>query len=564
MLKNLTINNVVLIDKISIDFNNGLTILSGETGSGKSILLDAVGLAIGFRSNSRLIGSLDNKATVLAEFDIAKNILCQEILQNHDINFENNQLIIRRTISENAVNKIFVNDMPISVNLLAKIGETLVEINGQHEQHGLLSPANHLEILDEFAGNQNLVLQLKKLYQELVSIDKQINENLENESSIIRERDYLEYSLNEINSANILPNEEEILTLKKNRLVAGEKINNFISDIKNCLETANSSLLQSQKILSRNQNLIDNFLSESSLDFEKINIATDEMIAKIDDNYLQIENIKKQFNNFDESKDEIEERLFLIRSLARKFNCSVADLTTIKTTFEDKLKQLIIGQDNSKNLLKLRSEKLQEYQKICQKLTTNRQKSAKDLAKKVEDELEFLKMKGTKFLVEILPNITNETGKEYFFTGNEKAKFKASLNKGAFDDINKIASGGELSRFMLAMKVALMNVKTIPTIIFDEIDTGISGSTSDAVGKRMKALANKAQILAVTHQPQIASKADHHFKIAKIDDGKKVSTKICELNPEDKVQEIARMLSGENISPQAIEVAKNLLSEGAV
>ncbi len=158
MLKNLTINNVVLIDKISIDFNNGLTILSGETGSGKSILLDAVGLAIGFRSNSRLIGSLDNKATVLAEFDIAKNILCQEILQNHDINFENNQLIIRRTISENAVNKIFVNDMPISVNLLAKIGETLVEINGQHEQHGLLSPANHLEILDEFAGNQNLVL----------------------------------------------------------------------------------------------------------------------------------------------------------------------------------------------------------------------------------------------------------------------------------------------------------------------------------------------------------------------------------------------------------------------
>ena len=564
MLKNLTINNVVLIDKISIDFNNGLSILSGETGSGKSILLDAVGLAIGFRSNSRLIGGLDNKATVLAEFDITKNILCKEILQNHDINFENNQLIIRRTISENSVNKIFVNDMPISVNLLAKIGETLVEINGQHEQHGLLSTANHLEILDEFAGNQNLISQLKKLYQELTSIDKQINENLENESAIIRERDYLEYSLNEINSANILPNEEEILTQKKNRLVAGEKINNFISDIKNCLETSNSSLLQSQKILSRNQNLIDNFLSESSADFEKINIATDEMIAKIDDNYLQIENIKKQFNNFDESKDEIEERLFLIRSLARKFNCSVADLTTIKVTFEDKLKQLIVGQDNSKNLLKLRSEKLQEYQKICEKLTANRQKSAKDLAKKVEDELEFLKMKGTKFLVEILPNIANETGKEYFFTGNEKAKFKASLNKGAFDDINKIASGGELSRFMLAMKVALMNVKTIPTIIFDEIDTGISGSTSDAVGKRMKALANKAQILAVTHQPQIASKADHHFKIAKIDDGKKVSTKIHELNPEEKVQEIARMLSGENISPQAIEVAKNLLAEGVV
>jgi len=564
VLKNLTINNVVLIDKISIDFNNGLSILSGETGSGKSILLDAVGLAIGFRSNSRLIGSLDNKATVLAEFDIAKNILCQQILQNHDINFENNQLIIRRTISENSVNKIFVNDMPISVNLLAKIGETLVEINGQHEQHGLLSPANHLEILDEFAGNQNFISQLKKLYQELTNIDKQIAENLANESAIIRERDYLEYSLNEINSANILPNEEEILTQKKNRLVAGEKINNFINDVKNCLETSNFSLLQSQKILSRNQNLIDNFLAESSSTIEKINIATDEIIAKIDDNCLLIENIKKEFNNFDESKDEIEERLFLIRGIARKLNCSVADLTTIKATFEDKLKQLIVGQNNSKNLLKLRSEKLQEYQKICEKLTANRQKSAKDLAKKVEDELEFLKMKGTKFLVEILPNITNETGKEYFFTGNEKAKFKASLNKGAFDDINKIASGGELSRFMLAMKVALMNVKTIPTIIFDEIDTGISGSTSDAVGKRMKALANKAQILAVTHQPQIASKADHHFKIAKIDDGKKVSTKICELNPEDKVQEIARMLSGENISPQAIEVAKNLLAEGVV
>ena len=215
-----------------------------------------------------------------------------------------------------------------------------------------------------------------------------------------------------------------------------------------------------------------------------------------------------------------------------------------------------------------RQEYFTKYQKVAQDLSKKRKKSALELSKKVEEELDFLKMAGTKFLVEIIENKSlnieesNSTNtKNYFANGLEKAIFKASLNKNNFDEITKIASGGELSRFMLALKVALMNVKSVPTIIFDEIDTGIGGSTSDAVGKRLKTLSQNAQILVVTHQPQIASKADSHLKISKSESAGKVKTKIEILDKNSRINEIARMLSGEEISPEAISASKKLLEE---
>ena len=570
MLKSLIINNIVLIDKAEIEFDKGLCILSGETGSGKSILLDSLGLAIGFRSNSKLIGSHDNKSAVIAEFDISKNPQCQEILSTNELNNSQNshQLIIRRTLSENIPNKVFVNDVPIGVNLLAKIGESLVEIHGQHEQRGLLNSANHLIILDEFASNQSLNKDLKKIYEELSKIDNEIADFEEKKSAIAREKDYLEHVIKEINDAKIFENEEKILVQKKDQLIAKEKILNFISDIKNSLAEASSNLLQSQKVLSRNHNLVENFLKNEAENFYSLSEKTDNHINDIEDSIKNLEQICKELNSSQDSKEEIEERLFLIRNLSRKFNCNANDLEKLALDSQEKLSTLNHEEKLSQDLIIKRQEYFAKYQKVAQDLSKKRKKSALELSKKVEEELDFLKMAGTKFLVEIIENKSlnieesNSTNtKNYFANGLEKAIFKASLNKNNFDEITKIASGGELSRFMLALKVALMNVKSVPTIIFDEIDTGIGGSTSDAVGKRLKTLSQNAQILVVTHQPQIASKADSHLKISKSEIAGKVKTKIEILDKNSRINEIARMLSGEEISPEAISASKKLLEE---
>jgi DNA repair protein RecN (Recombination protein N) len=570
VLKSLIINNIVLIDKAEIEFEKGLCILSGETGSGKSILLDALGLAIGFRSNSRLIGSHDNKSNVIAEFDISSNPQCQEILVSNEISNSHNphQLIIRRTLSENISSKVFVNDVPISVNLLAKIGESLVEIHGQHEQRGLLNSANHLIILDEFASNQNLNKDLKKIYDELSKIDNQIADFEEKKSAIEREKDYLEHVINEINDAKIFENEEQILVQKKDHLIAKEKILNFIADIKNSLTEASSSLFQSQKVLSRNHNLIENFLKSEAENFFSLSEKTDIQINEIEDSIKNLEQICKELNSSQDSKDEIEERLFIIRNLSRKFSCNSNELQKLAQDSQTKLSSLNHEEKLSQDLIIKRQDYFEKYQKIAQDLSKKRKKSAVELAKKVEAELEFLKMAGTKFLVEISENqISNSDeknsfqSKNYFPNGFEKAIFKASLNKNNFDEITKIASGGELSRFMLALKVALIDVKSVPTIIFDEIDTGVSGSTSDAIGKRLRTLAKASQILVVTHQPQIASKADSHLKISKSEIGGKIKTKIEILDKDSKINEIARMLSGEEISPEAISASKKLLEE---
>ena len=570
MLKSLIINNIVLIDKAEIEFEKGLCILSGETGSGKSILLDSLGLAIGFRSNSRLIGSHENKSSVTAEFDISSNPQCQEILSiNEIINSDNpHQLIIRRILSENISSKVFVNDVSISVNLLAKIGESLVEIHGQHEQRGLLNSTNHLIILDEFASNQNLTKDLKKIYDELSKIDNEIFDFEEKKSAITREKDYLEHVINEINDAQIFENEEQILVQKKDQLIAKEKILNFISDIKDSLTEASSSLFKSQKVLSRNHNLVENFLKNEVENFFALSEKNDNHISDIENSIKNLEQICKEINSSQDSKEEIEERLFVIRNLSRKFNCNSNELQKLSLDSQIKLNNLNHEEKLSQDLIIKRQDYFEKYQKIAQDLSKRRKKSALELAKKVEDELEFLKMAGTKFLVEISENKSSNAeeknssqSKNYFPNGSEKAIFKASLNKNNFDEIAKIASGGELSRFMLALKVALIDVKSVPTIIFDEIDTGVSGSTSDAIGKRLKTLAKTSQILVVTHQPQIASKADSHLKISKSEVAGKVKTKITILDKDSRANEIARMLSGEEISPEAISASKKLLEE---
>jgi DNA repair protein RecN (Recombination protein N) len=573
VLKKLTINNIVIIDKAEISFSPGLSVLTGETGSGKSILLDALGLTIGLRSSQRLIGNNNSKAEVIAEFYIKNNDNCQKILEeNYLVNSDNaDEIIIRRIVSDNSSSKVFVNDIPIGVNLLAKIGETLVEIHGQHDQHSLLNSKSHLTILDEFSDNSELLTKVKQSYQELKEIDEKIEQINRQKEQANREQDYLSHVIEELENANVEENEEQKLVEAKDQFNQQEKIINFLNDLKNNLAESLNFQISAQKILLRNHNLIENYLKDQRDFFEKFTDDFDKQINFTDSSLSSINSLLKLINNQDYNREEIEERLFLIRNLARKFNVKSDDLSTFINDAKSKLLLIINSKQIFQDLEQQRKNALNHYQKIAKELSKKRQENSKILAKKVEDELAFLKMNDTKFRIDFInnsqSNITDNfsddnSNSSYSINGFDRIKFVASTNNNNFDDITKIASGGELSRFMLALKVSLMNVKSTPTMIFDEIDTGISGSTADAVGNRLKTLAKNLQILVVTHQAQISSKANTHFKISKktisSDNNKKVSTLIEKLSNEQSEQEIARMLSGETISDEAILVAKNL------
>ena len=577
MLKKLTINNIVIIDKAEIFFSPGLSVLTGETGSGKSILLDALGLTIGLRSSQRLIGNNNSKAEVIAEFNIKNNDNCQKILEeNYLVNSDNaDEIIIRRIVSDNSSSKVFVNDIPIGVNLLAKIGETLVEIHGQHDQHSLLNSKSHLTILDEFSDNSELLTKVKQSYQELKEIDEKIEQINRQKEQANREQDYLSHIIEELENANVEENEEQKLVEAKDQFNQQEKIINFLNDLKNNLAESLNFQISAQKILLRNHNLIENYLKDQRDFFEKFTDDFDKQINFTDSSLSSINSLLKLINNQDYNREEIEERLFLIRNLARKFNVKSDDLSAFINDAKSKLLLITNSKQIFQDLEQQRKNAFNNYQKIAKELSKKRQENSKILAKKVEDELAFLKMNDTKFRIDfinnsqgnIANNITDNisddlSNSSYSINGFDRIKFVASTNNNNFDDITKIASGGELSRFMLALKVSLMNVKSTPTMIFDEIDTGISGSTADAVGNRLKTLAKNLQILVVTHQAQISSKANTHFKISKktisSDNNKKVSTLIKKLSNEESEQEIARMLSGETISDEAILVAKNL------
>ncbi len=560
MLKFLSINNIVLIDKAEIEFSQGLCVLSGETGSGKSILLDALGLAIGFRSSLRLIGSDENKASVSAEFDIKNNTSGKNFLKENELlDVHNPDLVrIRRVISDSSASKVYVNDVAIGVNLLSQIGEILIEIHGQHDQRGLLNSSFHGQILDSFSGNENLLKELKKIYEELKKTDEKISEIKAKKEQAERERDYLEFVIKELEDADIKAGEEDELVTKKDQLQSKEKLQNFLSELKSNLLEANSNLALSQKIMIRNQNLTTNYLPDDKDDLEKLSEKIDQQNIELDSAISSIEAILRSLNNSSETLEEIEERLFYIRSLARKFSTSTEELPRVIADSEEKL---ILLKNEKEFTEKLKEEKIQllkKYHEIARELSVKRKDAAKILSTKVEEELQFLKMDNTKFLVAVETVESNET---YFTNGYDKVRFTASINKNSFDEITKIASGGELSRFMLALKVALMDVKSTPTMIFDEIDTGIGGSTADAVGKRLKILSKNVQILVVTHQPQIAAKSDTHFKISKNSSGEKIKTIITKLDNSSRENEIARMLSGEEITQEALAAASRLISQ---
>ena len=559
MLESLTINNIVLIDKLHIDLSSGLCVLTGETGSGKSILLDALGLAIGFRSNSKLLRNGKDLGVVVADFNINNNENCKNLLKEGNIIFDNN-IILRRVLYKDGKSKAFINDIQVTQSFLQNIGETLVEIHGQNDQIGLLNPSFHREILDNYGNLIEKQKNVSNIYEKMKDSQNKLNELLQKKDNNKNEQDYLEHIINEIESLNIHKGEEEELANKRTLMMNKEKILNILNEIRNNIEEeykVEKGISSSQYVLSKNVSLGENLLEENKNVFE-------EMIENLDIATENINEVSEKLNSiyynlgFDNNTlNDVEERLFAIRGLARKLNIQSDSLIEYKEDLKSQLYTLKNQEIIISDLEKETKELKENYLKYAKELSNERKQIAETLSKEIMNELISLKMEKTIFKVKIDELSENEWSKY----GIDSIRFTASTNPGTpLNDLNKIASGGELSRFMLALKVVLLKTNTVPTIIFDEIDTGISGEVASAVGERLKKLSKKIQVIVVTHLAQIASKGDYHLKVQKIENNNETNTIVTILNKEERIKEIARIFSGENITNEALKVSENMLN----
>ncbi len=548
MLVSLNISNIVLIEKLNLEFGNGLNIMTGETGAGKSILLDAMSLALGARSDIGLIRSGCDMAAVTAEFDFVNDNV-KQILDENGIDY-NDGLILRRTLSNDGKSRAWVNDVPVSIKTLKQIGDEIVEIHGQFENHSLLDAATHLASLDEYAKLNNtefanVLNETAKAYSDLHESQKrlkQLTDLLEKSES---EREFLEHNVSELRKLNPQPGEEEELANIRAAMMDAEKNAGILTD--------------AVTVLKNNGNSLDEQICSVAHILERIKTDPNPYQDSIDKLYdaantvAEIgEKIHPENTNVDDI-DSIEERLFAIRAAARKHRCLADELPNKLIEMENQLNAI----DNSDAELKKCRMDVDKHTKTFNEFANNlsklRKSAAENLRKQILIELPVLKLGSADFVVDIQKS-------EPTINGTDNVIFMIKTNPGTpFAPLHKIASGGELSRFMLALRVVLNNPNNKKTIVFDELDTGISGATASAVGERLNKLAQNEQLLVITHSAQVAGFADKHFKISKQSDKDSTTTSVIEITGDNRINEIARIISGAKITEEAIATAKTLV-----
>lgn len=547
MLQNLSIQDFLLIEKLDLDFEDGFCVITGQTGAGKSILLDAILFALGSKVGGEVVRANQEKAVVVLTFSRVQQ--AAEYLSEYDINLSADEdIIIKRIQYAHGRRKFLINDNVITQKIVSDLFDYLLEIHGQHNHTLLLKASSHLEILDQSAGNIQLrkeVTDLYKLWQELYSEILTVSGEKE---AIIREIDYLSHICNELKVLDIKEGEEEELTEIKKRLQTREKEIKLIETILNDVEASNITQIIAKA--QRNINKSDNIEI-----YNNVNISLEEIFNKVEEAKLALTNILHSFDLPDHSLLEIEDRLYTIRSISRKHGCAVSELGNLMHGSEQKL---IALEQKIKNNLEL-SEKVrsvkQEYLHKAKLLSENRQIAARELEKKTMGELSMLDMKKAVFAVEI-----NSEEKNAGINGIDEVRFLVSTNPGMPKaPIDKIASGGELSRFMLAFRTALFDKTTKRTIVFDEVDVGISGSVADSVGQRLKILSTVAQVIVITHQPQVAGKANQHILVEKTQMSVNTSVTAYSLDLEERTRELARMISGKEITANSLAAAKELM-----
>jgi DNA repair protein RecN (Recombination protein N) len=556
MLSALSIQNIVLIDRLTIELEAGLCALTGETGAGKSILLDALGLALGERADTGLIRHGEEQASVSASIDGAPLPALSETLQDLGIETEPGEpLILRRVITRDGRSRAYVNDQPVSIGALKSIGSHLVEIHGQFETQGLLDPAAHAELLDRYGALIEARDAVQATWSEWQAAEQarlRLAADIERARS---EEEYLRHALAELDELSPQVGEEDELSEKRTRLMHREKVLEALSVAATDLSGDNGA----SRNMAAARRALERIADKLGEGFDRLLAPLDRAQSELDEAIATLEAVVSDYDTEPRGLDGIEERLFAIRQLARKHNVQPDNLPGLRDGFAEKLSMIDDQSAHFDRAARASAAARDAYIKAAKTLSEGRKRTAGELDQAVAKELEPLKLGRALFVTELSPQDESQWGPN----GAERVRFTVATNPGQKPGpIDKIASGGELARFMLALKVALRRVSVVPTLIFDEVDAGIGGAVADAVGERLARLGQDVQVLVVTHSPQVAARAGHHWRISKSDNGRGgiPATSIIPLETAARREEIARMLSGAEISDEARAAAERLLA----
>ncbi len=555
MLAGLSIRDIVLIERLSLTFSPGLTVLTGETGAGKSILLDALALAMGDRADSGLIRHGAAQAAVTAEFDLPDSHPVFAILSEQDIEAEG-QLVIRRTVGTDGRSRGFVNDQPVSVGLLRRLAETLIEIHGQFETHGLFDPATHRIVLDSYGGLAALGDAVRQAWRGWSAAEAELARLVAEAESAAAEEDYLKETVAELEQLAPKPGEEATLSDVRQRLQHREKLLDALSTAQRELagdRGAELSLAQARRALAR--------VSDNAGEmFDPIIAALDRAQVEIAEGLAVLEAAASDFESEDQDLTKVDDRLFELRRVARRHSVPVDELAALRDSLAGRLTGLEDRDSRVAAAVRNASEQRAVYVKSAEALSAARRSTAEKLDAAVARELKPLKLDRARFMTGVHPLSDSEWGE----TGADRIAFAVSTNPGQPPGpLAKIASGGELARFMLALKVVLARASAVPVLVFDEVDSGIGGATADAVGERLARLAESQQVLVVTHSPQVAARGDHHWQVRKAMKAGAMTTEVVTLDQPGRREEVARMLSGAEVTAEARAAANRLIDRPA-
>ena len=550
MLARLSIRDIVLIDRLDIDFGSGLAALTGETGAGKTILLDAFALALGARGDAALVREGAEHGQVIAAFDLAKGHPARRLLAANDLAGED-ELIMRRVQFADGRTRAFVNDQPVSVQVLRALGAALVEIHGQHDERAFVEAATHRALLDAYGGNEEAAVEVRRLWDDRRERQAAVEAHRADVERAQREAEWLRHAVEELSGLAPQNGEETALAERRAAMMQAEKV---AEDLRATFDSVSGPQSPVPPLATAVRRL-ERRVAQAPALIEPAVKAIDAALTALDEARQHLEQALRVAEYDPRELDRIEERLFALRAAARKYAVPVDELAALARRYEGDLTLIDAGAERLAVLEQEAQEAAARYRAAAQTLSAARRAAAQKIDKAVNAELTPLKLERAQFTTDIESEAEGPDGLD-------RVEFWVRTNPGTRPGpMMKVASGGELARFLLALKVVLADRGSAPTLVFDEIDTGVGGATADAIGVRLGRLAARVQVIAVTHAPQVAARADRHYLISKdaLAKGKRVATRVAELENERRREEIARMLAGAEITAEARAAAERLI-----
>lgn len=549
MIKQLHISNYALIDKLDIRFNDGLTIITGETGAGKSIILGALSLILGDRADSKAIRDTSVKTIVEATFGIDGYRL-ERFFKDNDIDWDEHECLVRRELAPSGRSRAFINDTPVQLNTLRELSTRLLDIHSQHSNMLLSTSAFQLSILDSIAGNSQLLEEYRNCYQDYREAAKQLESTRNNIEQLRREEDYIRYQLTELQTKQLKPNEDQELEALQAKLSNINELKESLWAVENQLNSEENSIIERLSTVAQHLETAERNLTE-----------VEGMSSRVRNALIDLKDIAQGVSaTIDTLNDDpnellrVDDRLNVIYTLERKHNVQdVNQLLDIQSEYERKLGEIEHNDDIIEELTSRVNATRQEATQLAAQLTAKRQDAAKRFSKELLALAMPLGMKNLAFEVQFTPT-------ELTVSGADSVEFMMAFNKNQRPmPVKDTASGGEISRVMLCIKTIIARHMQLPSIIFDEVDTGVSGDIANRIGEMMLGISQNIQVIAITHLPQVAANGDHHLRVYKTDTEVETLTRVETLNPDEHVIEVARMLSGKDIDQAAIENAKSLI-----